>query len=408
MSKGAVLQLAAYGAQDLYLTGNPQVTHFKSVVKRHTNFAMETVENFFDGKLAPGNRVYCNIQRVGDLLSQLFLRIELPALQKRQGENNVYTSWVNGVGFVLIDYVEIQIGEQIIDRQYGQWMFIWAELTEDSATRGGLASMIGGHDVFTPTTQNGPLQLFIPLYFWFCRNLGSSLPLVSLQLQDVRVWFQFREFDSLWVSNDREAAKLQMCCTKDTEFSQATLLADYIFLDTDERRYFAQNRHFYLIEQVQMETVSIDTSKVINVIDMPFNHPVKEVIWLIQGDNVRRANEWFNFSADLGPDPVAPLRKAVIRFEGTERFDEREERYFRLVVPWQRHTATPNSFIYVYSFATDPESLQPTGTANFSRIDSATLHIKTGQISDSQIVIYATNYNIFRIISGISGVLFSN
>lgn len=408
MSKGAVLQLAAYGAQDMYITGNPQVTHFKSVIKRHTNFAIETIENYFDGKIAPGGKVYCKLQRSGDLLSQILLRVDLPALQKEQGENNVYTSWVNGIGFVLIDYVDIQIGEQIIDRQYGQWMFIWAELTEDSATRGGLASMIGGHNVFTSSTQNGPLQLFIPLYFWFCRNLGSSLPLISLQQQDVRISFRFRDFDSLWVSNDREKAKLQMCCNKDTEFKQATLLTDYIFLDSDERRYFAQNRHFYLIEQLQMETSSIDTTKEVNVIDLPFNHPVKELFWIIQGDNVRRQNQWFNFSTFTGSNPTSPLRKAVIRFEGTERFEERDERYFRLVVPWQRHTATPNSFIYVYSFATDPENLQPTGTANFSRIDHPTLHLNTGQISESQVVIYAINYNILRIISGISGVLFSN
>jgi hypothetical protein len=407
MSTGAVLQLAAYGAQDLYLTGNPQVTHFKSVIKRHTNFAMETVENYFDGKLAFGQKVYCKLQRVGDLVSQIFLRMVLPPLQPNQGENGIFTSWVNGIGFSMIEYVDIQIGEQIIDRQYGQWMFIWAELTEDSATRGGLASMVGGHSVFTPATQNGPLELYIPLYFWFCRDLGSSLPLVALQYQEVRIWFQFRSFDLLWVSNDREAAK-KVVGTTNIEFEQATLLVDYIFLDTEERRYFAQNRHFYLIEQTQIMNESVDISKEENVFDMPFNHPVKELIWVIQGQKVRQARQWFNFSDDLGDDPTSPMRSAVIRFEGLERFERRDERYFRLVVPWQRQTATPNGFIYVYSFATDPERLQPTGTANFYRIDNATLHIKTGEIGQSQVTIYAVNYNIFRIIGGISGILFRN
>jgi hypothetical protein len=408
MSTGAVLQLAAYGAQDLYLTGNPQITHFKSVVKRNTNFAIETIENYFDGKIAPGQKISCKLQRVGDLLSQIYLNLRLPALQKIQGENNIYTSWVNGIGFAIIDYIDIQIGEQVIDRHYGQWMFIWAELTEESAKRGGLAGMVGGHDVFTPATQNGPLQLYIPFYFWFCRDLGSSLPLVSLQLQNVYISIQFRAFETLWVSNNKELAREQLCYDGTTEFTQANLLTDYIFLDNDERRFFAQNRHFYLIEQLQMVNQSIDINKEENVIELPFNHPVKELIWTIQGDNVRRLNKWFNYTADTSDDPVAPLESAVIRFEGTERFEERKERYFRLVEPWKKHTATPNNFIYVYSFASKPEKLQPSGTANFSRIDTATLHLKTGDISDSQVTIYATNYNIFRIIGGISGVLFSN
>lgn len=408
MSTGAVLQLAAYGAQDLYLTGNPQITQFKSVVKRNTNFALETVENYLVGKLTFGQKVSCNLQRAGDLVSQIFLRVVLPPLQPNQGENNIFTSWVNGIGFAMIEYVDIQIGGQTIDRQYGQWMFIWAELTEDAATKGGLASMVGGHSVFTPATQNGPLELYIPLYFWFCRDIGSSLPLVALQQQDVRISFQFREFDLLWVSNDREGARKVIGNPNNIEFEQATLLVDYIFLDAEERRYFAQNRHFYLIEQTQIMNESIDISKEENVIEMPFNHPVKELVWFIQGQKVRQMNEWFNFSDDLGSDPIAPMRSALIRFEGLERFERKEERYFRLTVPWQRHTAVPGGFIYVYSFATDPEALQPTGTANFSRIDTATLHVNTGQIGQSQITIFATNYNIFRIISGISGVLFSS
>jgi hypothetical protein len=403
---GATLQLAAQGAQDLYLTGNPQITQFKSVVKRHTNFAMETVTNYFHGKLAPGQKIYSTLQRSGDLLSQMFLKITLPKLQETQGENNIYTSWVNRIGFALIDYVDVQIGEQVIDRQFGQWMFIWSELSQDNSSRGGLANMVGGHDVFTASTQNGPLELYVPLYFWFCRDIGSSLPLVALQNQEVRIWVQFRSFDLLWISNDKETA--EGVVGKNLEFTEVTLLTDYIFLDKEERRFFAQNEHMYLIEQTQITNESIDISKQENIIYMPFNHPVKELYWVIQGKRVSQANQWFNFSDDLSDEPVAPIKSAVIRFEGTERFQQEDEKYFRVVVPWQRHTSTPDGFIYVYSFATKPEILQPTGTANFSRIDNATLHIETNNIGHSQITVYATNYNIFRIISGISGLLFRN
>lgn len=406
MSKGATLQLAAYGAQDLYLTGNPQTTNFRSVIKRSTNFAMETVINYFHGTIAPGQRVYCDIERCGDLINQLFIQIKLPPLQPIQGQNNIFTSWANFIGFALIEYVEIQIGEHVIDKQYGQWMYIWAELTNDSASRGGLASMIGGTEVFTPATQNGPMDLYIPLYFWFCRDVGSSLPIVALQLQDIRLWVKFRAFEQLWVSNNKEEAK--QIIPRNLAFEQCLLLVDNIFLDNDERRFFAQNEHMYLIEQVQIDNTDIDVSREVNIINMVFNHPVKELIWFIQSESVRRANDWFNFSGSTSEDELAPMRTALIRFDGTERIEEKEERYFRLVIPWQRHTATPSDFIYVYSFALKPEELQPSGTANFSRLDSATLHIRVGPLEDAQITIFATNYNIFRITSGLSGVLFSD
>ena len=109
MSKGAVFQLAAYGTQDLYITGNPQVTHFKSVIKRHTNFSMELVENHVDGKAAFGQKLQCKLRRIGDLVHQIYIKIKLPKLQTFQGENNIYTSWVNAIGYSMINYVEIQI-----------------------------------------------------------------------------------------------------------------------------------------------------------------------------------------------------------------------------------------------------------------------------------------------------------
>lgn len=411
---GPVLQLAARGAQDLYLTGNPQITNFKAVIKRHTNFAMETVEQFFVGQPEFGRKVYCPITRVADLINQVYLRIELPELLPEQGRNGVYASWVNSIGYAMINFIEIQIGEQIIDRQYGQWMMIWKELTTDNSKKDALNDMVGTHDFFTVTTQNGPLSLYVPLSFWFCHDTGSSLPLIALQQQEVRIWLDLKPLDLLWVSNDRETAKTII---GKKEPIQISLLVDYIFLDVDERRFFAQNKHMYLIQQVQATESSIDIRKDINSFELPFNHPVKELIWVIQGQNVREAREWFNFSGDIRDDEENrtgvlrdPMIDATIRFEGTRRFHERNADYFRKVVPYQRHTAVPRNFIYVYSFALKPELLQPTGTANFSRIDRATLHIKMAPSldKDSHVSIYALSYNLYRIIGGISGVLFSN
>ena len=410
MSTGAVIQLVAYGTQDLYLTGNPQITHFKSVIRRHTNFSMDNVENYFHGKLSPGQKIQCKIQRVGDLIHQMYLKLDLPKLQTIQGEDNIYTSWVNSIGYVIIDYVEIQIGERVIDRQYGQWMNIWAELSTDLSKKDSLNTMIGHHDFFTPTTQNGPLQLYVPLQFWFCKYIGSSLPLVAIQNQDIRINLQLKKFNSLWVSNDMENA--DEILNKDITFDQISLLVDYIFLDEDERRYFAQNKHYYLIEQIQLSTQSIDITRTENVIDLPFNHPVKELIWVIQTNEVKSKNQWTNYSGDiitLDEEPRPPIKEVVIRFEGVERFETRTEEYFRIVLPWKYHTSVTKNYIYIYSFANEPEKLQPTGTANFSRLDSVNLHIKTSDyLKQSDISVYAVNYNILRIINGIAGVLFTN
>lgn len=411
MSTGAVLQIAAYGTQDQYLTGNPQVTHFKSVIRRHTNFAMETVENFFDGKNSPGQKLQCKLQRVGDLIHQIYLKINLPKLQNFHGVDNIYTSWVNAIGYVIIDYVEIQIGERVIDRHYGQWMNIWSELVTDLSKKDALDTMVGKHEFFTSSTQNGSLNLRVPLQFWFCKNIGSALPLVALQYQDVRINLKLKPFSLLWTSNDFENAKEIL--PDNINFDQISLIVNYVFLDEDERRYFAQNKHFYLIEQLQLSTQSIDITREENIIELPFNHPVKELIWVVQGDNVRERRQWTNYSGDvinlLNDEPKPPIKNAILRFEGLERFEVRNERYFRLTLPWKYHTTVPKNYIYTYSFAFQPEKLQPTGTANFSRIDRATLHLQTTEnLEKSDVSVYAVNYNIFRIMNGISGVLFAN
>jgi hypothetical protein len=411
MSTGAVLQLAAYGTQDLYITGNPQITHFKAVIKRHTNFAMETVENYFDGLISPGQKISCKLQRVGDLIHQIYLKLDLPKLQELNGFDNIYTSWVNAIGYMVIDMVEIQIGERVVDRQYGQWMNIWSELTTDLSKKDALNNMVGRSEFFTPTTQNGPLNLYVPLQFWFCNNIGSALPLIAIQKQDIIINFKLKSFCGLWTSNNIPAASEIL--PPDITFDNISLLVDYIFLDDEERRFFAQNKHFYLIEQLQIETRSIDTQRDENIVDLDFNHPVKELIWVVQGQNVKDNRQWTNYSDDLinliQPEPKPPIKDAIIRFEGVERFEIRKEDYFRRVLPWKHHTAVPRNYIYIYSFATTPEILQPTGTANFSRLDRATLHIRTrDDIFESDITVYAINYNILRIISGISGVLFAN
>ena len=417
MPIGALLQLAGYGAQDVYLTGNPQITFFVSVYKRYTNFAIECVEQYFEGTVDFGRRVSINLQRCGDLVHNMFLRVELPELQT--SDSGTTYSWSNFIGHALIDYVEVEVGGQVIDKQYGQWLQIWSELTVTNSKLLGYYDMIGGNQNFNSTTQPGPLLLLIPLTFWFNRYVGCALPLVALQYHEVRINFALNPVDELIVSSD---ANEPYSCNGSCELPKikdAKLLVDYIYLDSNERRIFAKSNHEYLIEQLQLDFQTLPANIEEIPVRMSFNHPVKELIWVLQKPSILTDKdeygiEWFNFSdrsdgAAGTPDDL--MYEAKIQFEGQDRFLKRRAKYFRDVQPFQYHTVIPQNFIYNYSFALQPEKHQPSGTCNFSRIDNAILRLympNGGNDEDLNLSIYATNYNIFKIKSGMGGVEYTD
>jgi hypothetical protein len=359
---GGLLQLVAYGAQDVYLTGNPQITFFKVVYRRHTNFSIESIQQTFNGSAAPGKRVTCQISRNGDLVHKLYVVFE--------GGTTIID------GRKLISKVEVEIGGQLIDRQYGDWMEIWNELTLPAGKKTGYDKMVGISGAVGSKS-------YVPLEFWFCRNIGLALPLIALQYHEVKINIDF--------------------IGATANFTDATLWADYIFLDTDERRRFAQLSHEYLIEQLQytgdetMSTTGNLTAK------LSFNHPVKELIW--------RTN-----SATVNPTTGGFVKSglAKLMLNGNDRFAQRDAKYFTHVQPYQHHTNIPDTtkFINVYSFALKPEEHQPSGTLNMSRIDTAQLQLSGGEAvgtaGDCTTKIYAHSYNVLRILSGMGGLAYSN
>ena len=369
------MQLVAYGAQDIYLTGNPQITFWKVVYRRHTNFAREAIEQTFNGTVAAGARVTATISRNGDLLHRMYLELTSAA------------SPVENFGAAALDNVEVQIGGQQIDKHYGHWMEVWAELTEsnDAKVVGAVGastgtnfqnmSGMGGCDAGAAAAQT----VHVPLQFWFCRNPGLALPLIALQYHEVKV---ITTFTSVTGTGAGFAAKLW---------------CDYIYLDTDERRRFAQVSHEYLIEQVQHQALNNTVSE-----DLVLNHPVKELVWT----GVETACTF----AALTPD-----RTARLVLNGHDRFANRDRDYFTRVQTWEHHkgsglTATEgphqaSDSIAVYSFALEPEEHQPSGTCNFSRIDTAQLKFSNTPGSGH---LYAVNYNVLRIMSGMGGLAYSN
>ena len=522
------MQLVAYGAQDVYLTGNPQITFWKVTYRRYTNFAIESIEQTFNGQADFGRRVQCTISRNGDLAYRTYLQVTLPEINQSLAH---YARWLDFPGEQLIGQVEVEIGGQRIDRQYGDWMHIWNQLTMTSEQQKGYFNMIGNTTQLTFLTDpdfnsiDGPCDsvaprqvcaprnalpettLYIPLQFWFCTNPGLALPLIALQYHEVKINLDIRPIEEcLWAVSTLSpttSASVSASTAYNQSLVAASLYVDYVFLDTDERRRFAQNPHEYLITQLQFtgdESVGSSSNK----IKLNFNHPVKELIWVVQSDkNVDYCSSFtgdnvlfrvlgpqpFNYTDSIdalpnaihafgGPKSVAensnsfidtnglfqdagafdfkpsdatvfwqdsspnfdgtattmesgvsdagtfvltessldmhcwgqnPVVTAKLQLNGQDRFSEREGSYFSLVQPFQSHTRAPDEGINVYSFALRPEEHQPSGTCNFSRIDNATLQLVLSNATvestnTAKVRVYATNYNVLRIMSGMGGL----
>ena len=390
---GGLMQLVAYGAQDIYLTGNPQITFFKVVYRRHTNFSMEAIQQTFNGTVAANGRSTVTISRNGDLVCGMHVRVTRGGTARLNEGNGQFKN------------VILEIGGQQIDKHSGHWMEVWTELTKNTTDimfgtsyqvatgtceglieTGATAATIGAGTAANAYSIDQPAArlpaaatIYTPLQFWFCRNPGLALPLIALQYHEVKVIFE-------WSA---------------TALTGQQLWVDYIYLDTDERRRFAQVSHEYLIEQVQSESGQAKASQ-----DLNFNHPVKELIWtgaetvsngqmklaVIPGTAVGGGNNWH------------------LKLNGHDRMAPQPGTYFTRFMPLQYHTgnAIIGDSIAVYSFALKPEEHQPSGTCNFSRIDNAQLvsSASTGVHGDGYI--FAVNYNVLRIMSGMGGLAYSN
>ena len=414
VGQGGLLQLVAVGKQDVFLTGNPQMTWFKMVYRRYTNFAIESQPMYFDGTPDFGKRITCNVPRRGDLLSQIILEVTLPALHLLDGTP---VSYVNAVGHALIQEVTLEIGEQEIDRQTGEWMEIWSNYTTTKDKQTAFYNMIGKLDGYSPPTLFGPLKLYIPLRFWFCKNPGLALPLIALQYHPIRINLTLRPLNQLFFS---QALTTPLCTTlqvKPVSITDLMLWGDYVYLDVEERRRFVSSTHEYLIEQVQYTSpIPIAPGATSGSLRFEFNHAVRELFWYVQRDAMTRYHEYFNFSS-LGTFEVGTrkdiLLDAVLQLDGFDRFQVRDAGYFRLVQPWQYHTVVPEeSFMYSYSFALRPEDAQPSGSINASRMDSMVLQVNiepslVNSIGTLHTRIYGINHNVLRIADGFGGVLFT-
>ena len=551
---GGLLQLAAIGVQDIYLVGNPQTTFFKVVYRRHTNFSTEPIPQFFDSKPDFGKRVTVTIGRNGDLIGTTYLVVDLPVIppfidpESKTIDERKRFAWTKKIGFALISRVDVEVGGQLIDRHYGDWMNIWYELTDTHNY--GSRQMIGDiPDIYNFTSGKPSYRLYVPLYFWFCRHDGLAIPLVNLQYSEVKIRVEFREAEECYIIGPTHSiqideniadfepyeyieqrvndlvipaiffdydiltqtlfyTKVSQDRTFDTEdkflnpltdqnevnvlfgvssnvfvhpvegstetdlniqlqntiaLSSAFLLVDYAFLDRDEREKFAKTNHEYLIEQVQFTG---DENVISNSVEVQvgFDHPVKELVWVVQLDYLadRFSNDIFNYTnnhvrnndpifdvphyAGQRPIPIyRPLsetnvflsnpfqginfnldqalvdpvlggqnnvQRGVLLFNGYNRFGEQEGSYFSWLQVQQYHSYSADEGINVYSFALHPEQHQPSGAANMSRIDDIKLQLCVDDsinfCNQAKLRVYGVSYNVFRVVNGLGGLAFAN
>ena len=526
---GGLMQLVAYGAQDIYLTGNPQITFFKVVYRRHTNFSMESIKQTFNGTADFGSDVSATISRNGDLVYRMYLEHDATFTHAEAAADAKQLNLVERYGDSLIKECEIEIGGQRVDKHYALWNRVWSDLTEKNSSaffadegqglgstnntvspsgtgtlyqlmtgnhpgyntgehsynnnRMGVNTTAGGANTADPvngflytrgdetdgggadTVEQAKIvvnKIFLPLKFWFCRNAGLALPLIALQYHEVKVKMTFENFTNLaraGTAADHDAAVpvSSSTCTASGNFD---LWCDYIYLDTDERRRFAQVSHEYLIEQLQRSEHVLNTAS--PTININLNHPVKELIWTLRNetvatgslDNGGRHQTPGEKLGDATSGPVSIDRfegKWQLKLNGHDRFSERESSYFNQTQVWQHHSgyggipsissskggdinendytsAVGHGSIGVYSFALKPEEHQPSGTCNFSRIDNAQLSgtnttvagggggsvdsaqksIGSSDANNTVLTLFGVNYNVLRIMSGMGGLAYSN
>ena len=405
---GALLELVAKGGQDVYMICNPQMSFFKKVYKRHTNFALEFQKYFFNSDMDFGSETTYAIPRKADLIKNIFLQFELPNLVSTDGKK---CSYVNYIGYSLIEYVEIYIGTTLVERLTGEKMYIYNELSVKEGKKRGYNEMVGGKDFegYNPFTGNTGGTYIVPLPFWFTQDIGLALPHVALQYHEVEIKLKLRKFDELYITRDGQAPlgtfKIKEC----------RLCVEYIYLDADERKLFAKSNHEYLIKQTQYSLNNIVRSNTkTKTILLNFFHPIIEIIFVLQNKSkfVKKengGNDYFNFSKTNEYPFKDTIKTGKLRLNGIDRTTEMTSKELRLFNPIERHTSVPNNFIYLYSFSLNPESFQPSGSCNFSRFDNAELVVEFEDgIEESDLKVFAINYNILRISQGLGGVAYLN
>jgi hypothetical protein len=445
---GGLIQLVAFGAQNILLNGNPSVSFFKKVYKTHTNFSMESMRVSFNRNVINFNEsstLISKVNRNADLIQDVYFSFEIPTIKKRIKKNadeNIIGEdfrFVKNLGETIIENYFIYIGGSIVDTQYGEWLHIWNELSIESSKRYGYDKLIGNiPEIYLPDPfnrlPNGAIQvekrrLYVPLKFWFNRNPGLALPLIALQYHEVEIHVVLRPYKEIFTIGELQPTAWADYFESASLNINPHLEVNYIFLDTFERNYFATNAQDYLVEQI-VKIPILNINKFATS-ELTLQNPVKEMIWVFKRNDVDETNNWFEYvdndyedtrdyinqDGTCGCTHYKREKEIMVNgkfiFNGIDRFEEKDASYFNLIQPYQHHTVIPKAGVYVYSFSLYPENFQPSGSCNMSRINKIQLQSERIPIPPNvdykyDLFVYVVNYNFLRITAGLAGLAFSS
>ena len=417
---GPLLQLAAVGDQEKDLIGTPKINFFKSVFRKHTNFSMDSVETDYSINNSNNDKqLSFNILKIADLLSGLYFEITLPKISVKSGS---YLNWTNNTAHAYLKECVFYIGSVKLDKHTGIWLDIWNELTDKEMNQFNMLNKHLSKNTYlksgTIDDTNKDVKLYIPLQFWFCRNIGLSIPLIALEEVEIKLVTKFRSISSIINTDSNELVTI-------TGNSTIKLYAEYIYLDTELRRVFQQTKHTYIIEQLQSQEQNLCKKN----ITINFNHPIKNLIWVFSNSiagtektignrdatlnksgSFNNGNDYFNYNANspntyeiiAGNKSVEGFTNGTIKCNNRIRFNSRPASYFRLVQPYLSGYKIPTKHIYLYSFALNPIDINYSGSINVSRLSNFMLSFDSVNSGDNEsyIHIYSINYNIITIKEG--------
>ena len=408
MASGRV-EIAYTGIQDTFLTGDPQFTYFQRVYKQHTKFAIEVMDTPIDGAFSFGSQLIATVPRMGDLIRTIYLRVSLSNVYSPSAmATNSNIGYTDSIGNALIDYADLIIGGQTVQRINGEYMEMYSDMWISDSQQAAMSALVGTNYNLTSLTSNTggpPSSLYIiPLPFYFYRTDSLAIPLSALTYQEVQVRIQLRPLSQLIVPamyapgntpGDAVASILAM-----------SMPVEFIFLSSQEVSYIKNNQLDYTITQLQQNRQTIVSGNTFTQMQLTFLNPVRELYIVIQTSNAFANNDLFNFSSDAGTDILKNLN---LTFNNETRImsDIATALYLRRAQPLNFHTRSPNRYIYSYSFSLFPENAEPSGQTNMSRIINKLLDVTiNSQPENVEVRVYARSFNILRIFKGLAGILF--
>ena len=399
----SLLQLSSLGPQDKYISLDPQVSLINYNYKRCNPIARNPTTVLFNEPAFFGKTLTVSLPRVGDMINDTTLYIKLPQLNVATG--STYTGWCQSVGFAIIEYVEILIGEVVIDRHTDLSMEVLDYLTCPSDKKKERNRDVGRYDteLVLPLGAITDREFYIPFQFWFNKKVSASLPLILLDKQDVKFRLKFRDFQELVLYDGSTPPALQ-------EMLDSHLIVDYLILnDKDKALLTSKSEMTYLIDQVQCNVFKeINASRLNAKVLLDYRQPVKEIVFVVREQDSLVNNDYYLFGQrNAATQGEALIKTAQVLFDGKPRIKQQNEKYFRTVTPQKFHTFSGDRNIYVVSFAEAPELNQPSGTVNFSRFDAIYLDlVMIDSLPACEIFPFAISYNVLTIKKGSASLEF--